>query len=81
MEYRIKIFIIALSINILLCMIRAVIGPSKLDRLVAINIIGTKTIVLIASVAFIIHETFFIDVVLVYALISFLSSIFVCNPD
>jgi multicomponent Na+:H+ antiporter subunit F len=56
-------------------MYRAVKGPSEADRLVAINVVGTKTIILILMVSFIIHETYFVDVSLVYALISFIASI------
>lgn len=68
-----------LSLTIILCMIRAVKGPSAADRLVAINVIGTKTIILISIVSFILKESYFIDVVLVYALISFVASIFIAN--
>ncbi|MCY6372055.1 monovalent cation/H+ antiporter complex subunit F [Clostridium ganghwense] len=67
--------ILFLSATIFLCMFRAVKGPSAADRLVAINVVGTKTIVLILIVSFILHETYFIDVALVYALISFIASI------
>lgn len=66
--------IIALSISIFICFIRAVKGPKFADRLIAINVIGTKTIVLISIVSYIIKETYFIDIVLVYALVSFLGS-------
>jgi len=67
--------IIFLSFNVILCIIRAIKGPTVTDRLIAINVIGTKTIVLISIVSFILKETYFIDVVLVYALISFIASI------
>lgn len=67
--------ILFLSITIFLCMYRAIKGPSAADRLVAINVVGTKTIILILMISFIIHETYFIDVALVYALISFIASI------
>lgn len=66
--------IIFLGFTILLCMLRVIKGPSKGDRIIGINIIGTKTIVIIAMVSFILKETYFIDVVLVYALISFIGS-------
>lgn len=66
---------IFLSITILMCMFRAIKGPSAEDRLIAINVVGTKTIVLILIVSFIMHETYFIDVALVYALISFIASV------
>ncbi|QXM06908.1 monovalent cation/H+ antiporter complex subunit F [Crassaminicella indica] len=77
-----KLFIFSclfLSFTIILCMLRAVIGPSAADRLIAINVIGTKTIVLISIVSFILKESYFIDVVLVYALISFVASIVIAN--
>ncbi|MCY6355207.1 monovalent cation/H+ antiporter complex subunit F [Clostridium sp. ZS2-4] len=67
--------ILFLSATIFLCMYRAVKGQSAADRLVAINVVGTKTIILILMVSFIIHETYFVDVALVYALISFIASI------
>lgn len=66
--------ILALSISIFICFFRAVKGPEFGDRLIAINVIGTKTIVLISIVSYIIKESYFIDIVLVYALISFLGS-------
>ncbi|TCO72669.1 monovalent cation/H+ antiporter complex subunit F [Marinisporobacter balticus] len=68
-----------LSFTIALCMIRAIKGPSAADRLIAINVIGTKTILLISMISFIFKETYFIDVVLVYALISFVASIVISN--
>lgn len=64
-----------LSITIVFCMIRAIKGPLAADRLIAVNVIGTKTIVLISLISFVLNETYFIDVVLVYALISFIGSI------
>ena len=66
--------IIFLGITVLLCMIRVIKGPTKGDRIIGINVIGTKTMVIIAMVSFILKETYFIDVVIVYALISFIGS-------
>ncbi|MTI69459.1 MAG: cation:proton antiporter [Firmicutes bacterium] len=71
--------IIFLSITIILCMYRAIKGPSQADRLISINVIGTKTIVIISIVSFILRETYFLDVVLVYALISFIASIVISS--
>ncbi|WP_099187675.1 monovalent cation/H+ antiporter complex subunit F [Tepidibacter mesophilus] len=73
-----RIFIassLLLSITIVFCMIRAIKGPLAADRLIAVNVIGTKTIILISLISFVLEETYFIDVVLVYALISFIGSI------
>jgi multicomponent Na+:H+ antiporter subunit F len=60
-------------------MYRAVKGPSASDRLVAINVIGTKTIVLILMISLVFKENFFVDVALVYALISFIASIVIAG--
>lgn len=72
-----KISIIILSLTIFLCMYRAIKGPSNADRIIAINVIGTKVIVILLLVSFILHETYFIDTALVYALISFTASIII----
>lgn len=71
--------ILFLCITISLCMFRAVKGPSAADRLIAINVIGTKAIVLILIVSFILKETYFVDVAFVYALISFISSVVIAK--
>jgi len=71
--------VLFLSGTIFICMLRAIKGPSAADRLIAVNVIGTKTIVLILIVSFLLHETYFVDVAIVYALISFLSSIVIAK--
>lgn len=71
--------ILFLSITIMGCIYRAIIGPNSADRLIAINVISTKTIILILMVSFILKETYFVDVALVYALISFIASVVIAN--
>ncbi len=66
---------IMLMVLTFLCLIRAAIGPTTADRVVAINVIGTKTMVIIALVSFISRQEFFLDVSLVYALIAFVLTI------
>ena len=68
-----------LCLTIFLCLYRAIRGPSAADRLIAINVIGTKTIVLILIVSFILKETYFVDVAFLYALISFLSTVIIAK--
>lgn len=77
-----KILVLAilfLSIIIIGSMYRAIKGPSAADRLIAINVIGTKTIVLILMISLVFRENFFVDVALVYALISFVASVVIAN--
>lgn len=64
---------------VFICLGRAVVGPSAIDRLLAINIIGTKTVAIISVVSYVFGETFFLDVAIVYALISFLMTVSVAK--
>lgn len=64
---------IFLSITIFLCLLRAVLGPRMTDRLVAVNLIGIKGIVLILILSAYLHDNQFMDIALVYALLSFLA--------
>ncbi|MBQ6435002.1 MAG: sodium:proton antiporter [Synergistaceae bacterium] len=64
---------IFLSVSIFFCLLRATLGPRFSDRIIAANIIGTKIIVLIAVLSFIVGESYLADICLIYAIISFLS--------
>lgn len=66
---------VLLLVLIFLCMLRAAIGPTAADRVAAINVIGTKTMVLIALVSFISGQEYFLDVAIIYALISFVMTL------
>ncbi|MCT9097947.1 monovalent cation/H+ antiporter complex subunit F [Haloarchaeobius sp. HME9146] len=54
---------------------RVVVGPSTADRVVAVNVIGTATVVVIALLGAALDEPGFLDVALVYALLNFLLSL------
>lgn len=55
---------------------RAIVGPTPADRVVAINVIGTKTVVVLMLIGYIFQEVpYYLDVAIVYALISFLLTI------
>ena len=59
-----------------LCLYRAILGPGVLNRIIAINVIGTKTIAVILLMGFIYRRVdFFIDIALVYALINFIGTL------
>ena len=59
-----------------LILYRAVIGPSSLDRIVAVNVIGTKTTVLLIIIGFLFGSVeMFVDLALTYAMFSFRASI------
>jgi len=54
---------------------RAVKGPSAEDRIVAINMISTKVTVVIAMIALVSYQAFYVDIALVYALLGFIATI------
>lgn len=62
-----------LAILLILCLIRAVIGPSIADRLVAVNMTCTMVMVMIALLGVVKNEGYLVDICLIYAMISFLS--------
>lgn len=64
-----------LVVLIFLSLWRAATGPTVPDRVAAINMIGTKAIVIMVLVGYMQDQRFFIDVAMVYALIAFLMSI------
>jgi len=59
----------------ILAIIRAVAGPSLYDRILAVNMFGTKTVLLIALLGFVMGRPEFLDIAMVYALINFISVI------
>jgi multicomponent Na+:H+ antiporter subunit F len=54
---------------------RAFLGPTIYDRILAVNVFGTKTVLMIAVVGFLTGRPEFLDVALVYALINFIGVI------
>lgn len=67
------IILIILAILTVFCLIRAVLGPRVADRLVAVNMMGTIVIAIIAILALIMEEDYLVDICLIYAMISFLA--------
>lgn len=62
-----------LALMVVLCLIRAVIGPRIADRLIAVNMIGTMVMVMIALLAVVKDQGYLVDICLIYAMISFLA--------
>jgi len=62
---------------LVLYVIRAVRGPSVWDRLLALNLISTKIIVIIVLYASLADAAFLIDFAIIYALSSFIGTIFI----
>ena len=62
-------------LSMVLAMIRALLGPTVYDRVLALNMFGTKTVLLIAVLGFLGGRPDFLDLAIVYALINFIGTI------
>lgn len=63
---------LAILVTMGLALARALLGPTIYDRILAVNMFGTKTVLLIAVFAFLSGRTDILDIALVYALINFI---------
>lgn len=68
-----NIILVILAIMLIACLIRAIIGPRIADRLVAVNMLTTMVISIVAILAIIMEEGYLVDICLIYAMISFLA--------
>ncbi len=62
---------LATLVTMALALLRAVLGPSVYDRVLAVNMFGTKTVLLLSVIAFLYGRPDFLDLALAYALINF----------
>jgi multicomponent Na+:H+ antiporter subunit F len=58
-----------------LMIVRAILGPSNYDRILAANSFGTKAVLFIALIGFLFGRPAFLDIAIVYALINFVATI------
>ncbi len=66
---------LAILVTMSLALARAALGPTVFDRILALNMFGTKTVLLIAVIGFLTHRPDFLDLALVYALMNFIGVI------
>ena len=65
----------ALLVMAFACLWRADAGPTLQDRILAVNVVGTKTLIVLALLATIAGHDFLLDVALVYGLLNFVVTI------
>ena len=65
--------LVILAVMLFVCLIRAVRGPRVADRIVAVNMMGTMVMVMIAVLSLLLKEGFLVDICLIYAMVSFLA--------
>ena len=71
--------VIVLAVLIIVSLIRSVRGPRIADRIIAVNMIGTMVILILAILSVYLEESYLVDVCLIYAMISFLGVVVLCK--
>lgn len=72
--------ILALSIALLLIslgltVLRMVLGPTMIDRVLAVNLFGTLIVALIAVMSYLLSDYYYIDIALCYGLLNFIGTV------
>jgi multicomponent Na+:H+ antiporter subunit F len=65
----------AILVTLALALTRAFLGPTTYDRVAAVNMAGTKTVLLIAVIGFLTNRPDFLDLALVYVFLNFITTI------
>ncbi|MEM1224290.1 MAG: monovalent cation/H+ antiporter complex subunit F [Planctomycetota bacterium] len=66
---------LSVLVTMALALTRAVRGPTVFDRVLALNMFGTKTVLLIAVVSFVTGRPDFLDLALLYSLMNFIGMV------
>jgi multicomponent Na+:H+ antiporter subunit F len=66
---------LAIFVAMILAIVRGIAGPTLYDRILAVNMFGTKTVLLISLLGFVMGRPEFLDIAILYALINFISVI------
>ncbi len=65
----------AIVVTMGMALLRAHLGPTVFDRILALNMFGTKTVLLISVIGFLTKRPDFLDLALVYALMNYIGVI------
>ena len=71
------IFISILGFLTVLSAIRMILGPSIWDRLLSLNLLTSKVIMILILLAVLFKETYILDLAIVYALLGFVGVMFI----
>ena len=64
-----------ISLAILFCLYRAIVGPGVFNSVAALNVIGTKTIILLVVMGYFFERPEFFDIALLYAMLNFIGTL------
>lgn len=73
------VMLIIFAVFLMICLLKAAIGPRVGDRVVAVNMMGTMVMVMIGILAVKKKEGYLADICLIYAMISFLAVVVLCK--
>ena len=79
MAFEYLVVFLALLLCSIMAIIRVIRGPTAPDRLVGLDTINTIVIVLMVVFGATFNEVIYIDVAIVYALLSFISTLFIAK--
>lgn len=79
MTFEYLVVFLALLLCIIMAIIRVIRGPTAPDRFVGLDTINTIVIVLMVVFGAVFNEVIYIDVAIVYALLSFISTLFIAK--
>ena len=66
---------VALLVTMVLALLRAFLGPGRYNRILAINMFGTKTVLFVAVAGFLFGRPEFLDIGILYALVNFVATV------
>ncbi len=65
----------AILVTMVLALLRAMLGPTVFDRVLALNMFGTKTVLLICVANFFTAQGDYLDLALLYSLMNFIGMV------
>jgi len=71
----VTVFLVFIGLGILLCLLRLLLGPSAPDRAVAVDTTATVTTALLVVLGFAFRRYVYLDVALVYAVLTFIGAL------
>lgn len=74
-----ELFILAASLGVLMlvCLVRAILGPTAPDRMVALDTTNTLVMAALVLLGTAFGEIFYIDVAIIYAMLAFVSTLYI----
>ncbi|MGD2175959.1 MAG: monovalent cation/H+ antiporter complex subunit F [Candidatus Brocadiaceae bacterium] len=73
------VFVTIIGTGLLLCLLRMLKGPSSADRAVAVDTAATVTTALLVLLGFVFGRYVYLDVALVYALLTFIGAVVIAR--